>query len=718
MVSQVNQTIDNNYVVQGQGRTVVPRQVQQRAVRVPEYYMPEQKRLGVKEYMEQNPILMPISMFFGPLIDHPFASLATWLGCGFLLDKYDKACGGEYNKSLFNKVASFGDKIENSKIVQSKPSKTVLGWFNKSKQQGGKVVKNVELFRAMKETPSSPEWPMVKQEMIPLRQRITHDFVEICDTLHLADDKTAELKNLALNDKEKDDLKKFFKKAKVSEIKEAEASVYVQLSRLGKSEPEIKTILANADSGVAATKQEIFKAMGHDAEWFKKVKADTLGHYVDDVEKASLKLGNKVKIGLCKYKPYGINLGFLTKPLERTLSMDNVANRLHSINTGVHTATGRFMAKFMQLTHRGLTFGGGKIGVLLFIAPALVEAAINVKKAENNQKVGTGVSSIVNHISWVFTFPLALKMMHTFGGAQYAGLSKDQVGKIDQIRNLFNSENAAGKYADKAVYKAKLKDAKDAIKAITDKPAKKVGFLTKCVSKLARFMTMDLGRFDGRNTGNFVTKQFTKLRNLPRNLLGVPMRFVIFGLLSMGLLDTLINKGIKAVFGESYDFEKEEERKAAKKEQKKFMEEDLNKRIFEAAQKQQTAVQQAQKPVLNQQAMAMASRGLSQNSNAVPQIQQEKIDNYSYIPSPNNTIKSDKKGGKLDNYSYIPSQDSTIESNKETNPNKRSYIPSQAAANIQKNFDNSGLQSALDRASRAENQALRVLAGNFEGMHN
>lgn len=717
-MTQINQNFDNNYVVQGQGRVAVPRQVQQRAVRIPEYYMPEKGRLSFKEMLESNPFTMPVAMFFGPLIDHPFASLATWLGCGFLLDKYDKACGGKYEDSLLKKAASLGDRIENSKIVQSKPSKTVLGWFGKAKEQGSKIVKNTELFRAMDETPSRPEWSMVKQEMIPLRQRIAHDFVEICDTLHLADEEAVNLNKLALNSKEKDALKAFFKKSSISEIKEAEASVYVQLSRLGKSEPEIKSILANADSGVAATKKEIFKAMGHDAEWLKNVKADTLGNFVDDVEKASLKLGNKVKIGFCKYKPHGINLGFLTKPLERTLSMDNVANRLHSINTGVHTTTGRFMAKFMQLAHRGLTFGGGKIGVLLFIAPALVEAAINVKKAENNQKVGTGVSSIVNHISWVFTFPLALKMMHTFGGAQYAGLSKDQVGKIDQIRNLFNSENAAGKYAKKSVYKEELTKAKDAIKAITDKPAKKVGFFTKCVSKLARFMTMDLGRFDGRNTGNAVTSIFTKLRNLPRNLFGVPMRFVIFGLLSMGLLDSLINKGIKLVFGESYDFEKEEERKAAKKEQKKFLKEDLNQRIIAAAQKQQGMVQpnQAQQQILNQQAQAIASRGLAQNANEIPQVQQAKVDNYSYIPSQNNVIKQDKKGGKLDNYSYIPSQNSTIKSNNESNPNKRSYIPSQAAANIQKSYDNSGLQSALDRASRAENKALKVLAGNFEGM--
>jgi hypothetical protein len=55
---------------------------------------------------------MVVKGFFGPLIEHPIASVLTWFGCGFLLDKYTAACGGEYNKSLLKKVTNFGDRIE------------------------------------------------------------------------------------------------------------------------------------------------------------------------------------------------------------------------------------------------------------------------------------------------------------------------------------------------------------------------------------------------------------------------------------------------------------------------------------------------------------------------------------------------------------------------------------------------------------------------------
>ena len=719
-MTQINQNYDNNYAVQGQRRALHPQMMQQVKVNIPEYYMPQNKPVSIKEALEESPFYsMGVKAFFGPLIDHPFASLATWLGCGYLLDKYSDACGGEYDKSLVKKVANFGDKIENSKFVQNKPMQTVLGWLGKGKTQGGKLTDKVELFRAMKETPSKPEWSMVTSEMLNQRQRIVHDFIEIGNTLHLCDEEIAELHKLGLNKKEKEMLKKVFNVQNISEIPEAKASVQVQLNRLGLSQPEINKIIAEADNGVATTKNKILEAMGHDKAWFKKIKEDTVGleENIKEVEAATKKVGGKVKIGLGKFKPLGINLGFLTKPFERTLGCDSVHNRLYSLGKGAKTATGRFLSKLMQMTHRGLTFGGGKLGVLVFVAPALVEAAINTKKAENNQKAGTAVSTVVNHISWVFTFPMALKMMHTFGGAQYAGLSKEQVNNIRQIRNKFNADNKAGLYADKSVYSAKLKEAKDAIEKIAKNPAKKTNFLTKCVAKLARFMTMDLGRFDGRNTGNFVTRQFTKLKNLPRNLLGVPMRFVIFGLLSMGLLDSIINKGIKLVFGESYDYMKDEERKEAKKEQKKFLKEDLNQRIIQAAIKQQQEINPQQNMAMKQQqGQNIAAHGQQLNSNAIPQIEKEHYDEYTYIPSQNNIIASQTRNVKRDNYTYIPSQNSTLKPDNEQNKNKRTYIPSQAAANIQNSYDNSGLQSALDKASRAEEKALKILAGNFEGM--
>ena len=105
------------------------------------------------------------------------------------------------------------------------------------------------------------------------------------------------------------------------------------------------------------------------------------------------------------------------------------------------------------------------------------------------------------------------------------------------------------------------------------------------------------------------------------------------------------------------------------------------------------------------------------SENIVQDISKEdQMDNYTYVPSSQNIIKHPINKNSVDNYTYIPSSKCIIPPSAKDVEKQRKYIPSQQAANIDKTFDNSGLQSALDRAQRAEDKALRVLAGNFDGM--
>ena len=720
-MTQINQNTDNNRYMAQPRQMQDPRLRTQREIRIPEYYQIPEDKLSFKESLQENPGTMILYEFVKPLIEHPIPSIITWLGAGYLLDKYTNACSGEYEKCLYKKAANFGDRIEQSKFVQSSPIQTLLKGAKSAGKGGKSIVEHSAILRAMRDTPTRPEWSTPLSEMLPQRQRIIHEFNTVASNLRLGDDGFATLNKLALDSKEKRQLKNAFNVTRISEIPEEKASSWIQLSRLGKSEKEIEKIIAEADGGVSTTKKAILEAMGKDVEWIKSVKADSMGSYIDEVEAVTKKVGNKVKVGMGDFRYKGIKLGFLTIPFRRTIGCDEIYNRLHSLTKeGTKTATGRFMSKAMQLIHRGLTFGGGKLGVLIFIAPALVESAINVRKAENKQKVSTGISSFIGHISWVITFPLALKIMHTIGGAKYAGLTKDEVKNCRKIRDKFNDENKQGLYAQKDVYNSKLKDAKKAIKNIKDNSNwKKQNIFTKMIRGLASILTPDLERFDGRNTGNWLTSRFTKLKNLPRNLFGVPFRFAIWVIISMFVLESAIDKCIKFIFGESYNYEKEEEIKTAKKEQKKFLKEDLNKRLYEA-QANKLRAAQITKNVKQQQKQgnAMSTHGLSENSNAIPKAEYNRFerDNYKYVPSPENTIKKENKAKSArDNYTYIPSQNSTIQSNTNGNySSARSYIPSQRAANIQKTFDNSGLESALRRADRAEQTALKILSGNFE----
>ncbi len=693
-------------------------QKQQQTVRIPNYYyVPDTySPQSVKEVVKENPFY---DMFLKPFVEHPVAVLATWLGLGVGLDAYSTACSGKYEDSLVKKAANFGDNIQNSKIIQNKPVQAVISGLGSVGNAGKKAVQNSAILRAMKDTPTMPEWSTVKTQMFNQKQEVVQDFIRITEALKLDSAEAPSLKNIGLNDREITMLKKTFNVQKISQIPETEAVNQVLLDRLGKTPEEIKKIQGMGAASTKAVKTEILKEMGLDAEKLKLIKDDVYGKYINDVKTAAGKVKGKVKMGAGHYSW----MGPLTKPFERTVGCDEIFNKLHSMSDGAKTGTGRFMSKAMQMIHRGLTFGGGKLGALIFIAPLLVELGVNVKKADKDQKIGTAANGFVDNISWVFTFPLALRMMHSIGGIKNAGMGKE---KVEQYRKLVEDFN---KRVEPTILKDgvkvpnpntfKTKHEYDVARSVVEKQLKELrtvkgqNIFTRGLRKLAGCITPDLCRLNSYRNSNFAANTARKVPAFFRNAAGIPIRFGIWGLISMGVLSAALTKCTTAIFGKSYDAMKQDERKADKKKQEKFLKEDLNQRLYDTQKAKQfgrqTAVQ-AQPPVQN----IMTTKGTSPYSSQIPTPDTD-VDNYTYIPSQQNIIPHSIKNSKVDTYTYIPSQECTIKSDK-VNEAQRKYIPSQAAANIQKTYDNSGLQSALDRAQKAEDKALRVLAGNFEGM--
>ena len=693
-------------------------QKQQQTVRIPNYYyVPDTySPQSVKEVVKENPFY---DMFLKPFVEHPVAVLATWLGLGVGLDAYSTACSGKYEDSLVKKAANFGDNIQNSKIIQNKPVQAVISGLGSVGNAGKKAVQNSAILRAMKDTPTMPEWSTVKTQMFNQKQEVVQDFIRITEALKLDSAEAPSLKNIGLNDREITMLKKTFNVQKISQIPETEAVNQVLLDRLGKTPEEIKKIQGMGAASTKAVKTEILKEMGLDAEKLKLIKDDVYGKYINDVKTAAGKVKGKVKMGAGHYSW----MGPLTKPFERTVGCDEIFNKLHSMSDGAKTGTGRFMSKAMQMIHRGLTFGGGKVGGFIFIAPLLVELGINVKKADKDQKIGTAANGFVDNISWVFTFPLALRMMHSIGGIKNAGMGKE---KVEQYRKLVEDFN---KRVEPTILKDgikvpnpntfKTKHEYDVARSVVEKQLKELrtvkgqNIFTRGLRKLAGCITPDLCRLNSYRNSNFAANTARKVPAFFRNAAGIPIRFGIWGLISMGVLSAALTKCTTAIFGKSYDAMKQDERKADKKKQEKFLKEDLNQRLYDTQKAKQFGRQpavQAQPPVQN----IMTTKGTSPYSSQIPTPDTD-VDNYTYIPSQQNIIPHSIKNSKVDTYTYIPSQECTIKSDK-VNEAQRKYIPSQAAANIQKTYDNSGLQSALDRAQKAEDKALRVLAGNFEGM--
>ena len=289
------------------------------------------------------------------------------------------------------------------------------------------------------------------------------------------------------------------------------------------------------------------------------------------------------------------------QPFERYIGLDEIGNRLHSTLQGAKTKTGRALSIFLQKCHRGFTFGGGKIGVLLFVSPLLVDTILDVKKAEPKDKVGTAAHGLVHSMSWVFTFPLGLSIMHHLAGAQYAGMSPEDVKECRRLIKEFNEEanpfkekcwykNMFGLGEKKAAsetfqsygdYKKKLDILKGKLKELRGKNSKNQSLFTKLSKQLGKFLTMDLENIAAYKNGSFLGNTARKIPSFFRNLGGVPLRVGVWAGITMGVLDTIINKGIKGCFGNYYDRFKEEESIDAKKEQMKFTKEDLRLRLEE-----------------------------------------------------------------------------------------------------------------------------------------
>lgn len=712
-------------------------QIALQQVKLPAYYNTANNytQSDFKEAFKDN---LLYSMVLKPFIEHPIATISTWLTMGLAMDAYSTSCGGEYEKSLVKKAANLGDRIQTSKYIQNKPVQAVINGIGTIGNQGKKLASKSAILRATTSTPTMPEWEMVKSQMFNHKQEVVQDFIRITETLKLGTPESAEghsnlkLKNLGPSKSELEMLKKRFNATSVSQIPQEKAVTELLLKRLGRTPNEIAKIQALGSGAVDAAKAEVLKEMGLTSEQLKLIKEDVYGKYIDDVKTAAGKVKGKVKMGVGHYDW----MGKASKPFERTVGCDEVYNKLHSITNGAKTGTGRAISKFMQMVHRGITFGGGKLGALLFIAPALVEVGSNVGKADKDQKVGTAANGFVESISWVFTFPLGLKILHGIGGIKHAGMTKEQVEQVRNIKKEFNDKNGSGfinrlqaffgggkeelkecQFKNKAEYKKAKAEAKKQIKELSK--VKGQNIFTKGIRKLFGFLTLDLGNLRGYHGGNMGSKFLHDIPHLLKDVVGIPMRFGVWGLISMGVLGAALTKCTTAVFGKSYDEMKEDERKDARKKQKEFLVNDLNSKLFEIQKNKQLGNTVTSNNVANGE-RTMALRGRDINSDSIPQIQpqevmkKEKVDNYTYIPSQECTIPYKPKE-KTDNYTYIPSSECTIKSDK-ANEKNRKYIPSQAAANISKTFDNSGLQSALDRAQRAEDKALRVLAGNFDNL--
>lgn len=543
-----------------------------------------------------------------PWLEHPFMMAGTCAGLAWGVDKFSSACGGQYETSLVGKAARLGDDIQNSKMVKSKPFQSILDVGRGIKNKFNKIFKNSDVINAIKNTPSRPEWGFVKDELLNMEQRVVHDFSTVTDKLLHPEYKDGaryiKLEDLGVDKKDNEFIKKFFNGALPAEEK---ISNTIQLKRLGLTDDAIKEII-NKPEATELVKAKYFEKLGVDEAFLAELKkGPATKENIAKVREACKKAGN-IRIGEGHQKWMGS-----FQPIARKIGLDEIGNRLVSMGEA-KTSLGKAMATFLQKCHRGFTFGGGKGGVLLFVSPLLVETMLDVKKAEPNEKIGTAAHGLVHSMSWVFTFPLALAILHRFGGMQYAGMSKEAVEECRTLIKEFNEKANPYKecgFLDKLLGRREKKPANEIFQSFSEystakdalkkrlkelRTVKDQNLLTKICKKIGSFVTMDLECISSYKNGGFFSNGIRGIGNKLKNIGGVPLRVALWAGLTMGVLDPLINKGIKSCFGNYHDRYKEEEFEENKKGQKKFLKEDLQARLYEAQRKKVMGVSGAEKP--------------------------------------------------------------------------------------------------------------------------
>lgn len=754
-----------------QADTFTPSEPDYSQIELPEIYQNTSKIEKPQTLVEK---IKKVDLFGGvyPWFENPLLMGGTCFALAKGLDKYTEGCGGEYEKSLLGKATKFGDNLENSKFIQSKPVQKVLGWINTGANKINNWLNKSDLITAMRKTPARPEKQTPRSELISQEVRILHDFNDITSKLKLTEEGVPRLKDLGLNGDERKYLKEIFGDS-YKKVPIEKTSNSILLKRLGFDKSKIQEIINSSDAN-SKTKQAILDTLGLTIDDIKNVKIKP-EEYVTKIKEAVTKAGKKVRVGDGHIDWLGS-----FQPLERTISCDQVANKLKSIMEGAKTKTGKFFAKAIHKIHRGFTFGGGKLGMWFFIAPSLVMMLKNLKKADKDQKVGTFAYGSIESISWVFTFPLAIAATYALGGMRFAGMSKESVKKFMEKTDAFNKLVDTGKLTNKATYDAALKALKAERKAL--RHVEKQNLFARMMKNITNFFYCDLNTIRSYKNGNFIGDKVRQIPNFFKHLCLEPIRFVLCAFGFESLFRGAIEKGSKAVFGNHYDHLKEEEHAALKKEQMKFTKEDLEKRLYEtqyqklnpteesnqtqtyspdlpeatitnikedliakAQEKERLALEKASKTteetqkiendipvetevptdsVINKIEEPTVQTTAEENLNPVEPKKEESFTTPEETFStkegkssiPNSTILENETHQKVDNYTYIPSSENIFAKQTKVEEPVKKYIPSQIGAKFTKTFDNSGISKVLRRADLAEQKAIQTLAGNFNAI--
>lgn len=582
----------------------------------------------------------------------------TMAGTAWGMSKFNTACKGDYKSSLIGKIGAWGDEVGSSKVFQNPVVEGMGKAYSRVKSfLNEKIINKNKVLYAMFNTRSQPRHKMV---------------------LTMAGSIETELASSAATT-----LDEYFKHGGELSIKETLKDGSSVVRKLEKEEIEEITKYSHKPENV----EKIINIC--------EQKGLTDCHKVEKVGKIPW---SKKLFGKEKYISEMLG-SFGKKVLGKEVYFSEIANKLNaargSRNVLQKTWFGKVLPRQVLRVLEGLTnlnTGGGAIAILMgsyIIADSIVKSI----KAPKDEKGKTFAENMIYNLGWYLTMPLGLKAMHSIGGLQYIGMTKEQV---EEYRARVEKLNKNGQNGDipKAEYDKEVKELNEMLKGDT-KIVKGEGIVKNGVKRLKNLIYRPL-KFVGKlftagleSIRAYIPKNATKSQKFFKNLgfnlknwgFGSPLRFITFMFLIAPFLGKLAAKCSHIVFGRpthSVLDEGKEEKKAKEEQQHPTPVMPRTPAELQAQQAQQT--QQSMQPL--QQNMNMAN-------NQTNSMQKENmIDMYNKTNSTQKTM--------------IPPQEPV-----------RRYIPSPEGVKVQpeptQQSSDDKVNAALLKADNAEKRANRFI---------
>jgi hypothetical protein len=334
--------------------------------------------------------------------------LPTWLAVYVGMNKFSQISRGDYDKSTFAKMDKLNDKIVKSKAIDNKAVKSIKAGFQSTiKFLDKNIVERSAILKSMLRTPSVPENRMIHTMAGGIKAEIASSASQLLDKFTNNGTDLERIKKLGFVKKGKADVERY------------------------------KDVIKNSHKYTTEIMNICQKQAGNQAYTIERGGKIPLSKYFTS---------NKQPAYLTEVMP-------ITKKIFcKTVYFSEYANKLRAVQKPGVAKTVLKVIEGMTNAGSGAVGGGALVSLMgaWFVGDAIVRT---IKAPKGNGERGkTFAENMIYNLGFYLTMPLGIKIMHSVGGLQYIGMSKEQVEAYRTKLEDFNKKAKEGTFASKAEY--------------------------------------------------------------------------------------------------------------------------------------------------------------------------------------------------------------------------------------------------------------------------